>query len=273
MKTVEEVLRETGLTDEQIKALDAKVMTGLTTVVSTAAQTLEQAELAKRATAQQYETEIAPALDKWANEKAAQDSRIAAYEAALKAAKEGGFQIPEILLKPTETPRSEDGKFVANRNQVPGSPEFQKKLTDDIGGAFSFVAETTWKYRTLYGTEMPDSPVTLIREATAQRMSPTDYAAKKYDFAGKEAAKKAEEQKKHDDAIRKEASDAKDKEWSEKVGNNPNIRQAEVSRFSQLDKAVKAGERPDPLKMNREQRHAATRDTILKDIATNASVN
>src|SRR4051794_30252905 len=61
----------------------------------------------------------------------------------------------------------------------------------------------------------------------------------------KEAAKKAEEQKKHDDAIRAETLAASNKEWSEKVGNNPNIRQAEVSRFSNLEKAVKAGERPD----------------------------
>jgi hypothetical protein len=57
------------------------------------------------------------------------------------------------------------GKFVANKNVVPGSPQFEQKLRDDIGGAFSFAADTSWKYRTLYGTEMPDSPTTIIREA------------------------------------------------------------------------------------------------------------
>ena len=133
--------------------------------------------------------------------------------------------------------------------------------------------DTQWKYRSLYGTEMPDSPTTIIREASAQRMSPSDYAAKKYDFAGKEAAKRADEQKKHDDAIRKETADQKDKEWSEKVGSNPNVRQAETSRFSEIDKAVKSGERPDPMKMTREQRHAATQQVIRKEIAQNETVN
>ncbi len=271
MPTVNEILKASGLSDEQIAAIDAKVVTGLTQVVSTADQTLEQAELAKRAQQQQYDTEIAPALDKWANDSAAAATKIAAYEAALKAAKEGGFQIPEILTQATSPTaagtRGPDGKFVAGAGEVPGSPKFVENLRNEAAVAVLGIADLNWKYQTLFGKPMPDSPSILIREANAQRLDPVVYAAKKYDFAGRESTIKAEEQKKRDDAIRAEVSAAKDKEWAEKVGNNPMIRQAEASKFSTLDKAVKAGERPDPLKMNREQRHAATSQVIRKEIA------
>jgi hypothetical protein len=277
-KTVEEILRESGLTDEQIKALDAKVVSGLTQVVSTATQTLEAAELAKRAQAEQYDTNIAPALDAWANEKAQKDAEIAFYKAQLDGAKAGGFittTLPGTLPTPAAgTPaavRGPDGKFVAGGNPVPGSPSFDpNKLRDDIGAAFSFSADTQWKYRTLFGKEMPDSPTTLIREATAQHMSPSAWAAKKYDFAGKEKAISEQQQKDHDDAIRKEVAAAKDKEWGEKVGSNPDVRRAEVSRFSEINKAVKAGTRPDPLApgLSEAQRDAGTRSAIRAEVAT-----
>jgi hypothetical protein len=270
MKTVAEILKETGLTDEQIAAIDAKALTGFTTILSTAEQAREKAELAQRATSEKFETEINPALNQWANEKGAYETKFAAYKAALKAAEEGGYTIPPMLKEATVTPtpaRAEDGKFVAGST---GSPEFVGKLKDEIGSAFGFVADVTWKYRTLYGAEMPDSPTAIIREATAQRMNPADYAAKKYDFAGKEAAKRAADQKAHDDAIRKEVEEKKDREWSEKMSSNPDLRRGEISGFSQLSKAVDAKERPNPLGMTREERHRATSQAIQKDIAANA---
>jgi hypothetical protein len=273
MKTVAEVLKETGLTDEQISALDPKLVTGVTTILSTAQQAQEKAELAQRATNEKFETEISPALDAWANDKAALAAKMAAYDAALKAAEEGGFKIPDILKAPIAAavtpPRTADGKFVAGST---GSPEFVQGLKNEVGAAFGFVADTTWKYRTLYGTEMPDSPTTIIREATAQRLDPAVYAAKKYDFAGKEAAKRAEEQKKHDDAITAAAIAENDKKWAERVGSNPNIRQAEASKFSVLQKAVDAKERPSPLGLTREERHRNTSQAIQKEIAENATV-
>jgi hypothetical protein len=270
MKTVAEILKETGMTDEQIAALDAKVVTGVTTILSTAQQAQEKAELAQRATNEKFETEISPALDAWANDKAQLSAKMAAYDAALKAAEEGGFKIPDILKAPITAatpPRQPDGKFVAGPT---GSPEFVQGLKDEVGNAFAFVADTTWKYRTLFGTEMPDSPTTIIREASAQRMSPGAYAAKKYDFAGKEATRRAEEQKKHDDAITAAAIAENDKKWAERVGSNPNVRQAEASRFSTLQKAVDAKERPSPIGMSREERHRATSQAIQKEIAENA---
>ena len=271
MPSVAEILKASGMSDEEIGKLDAKVTAGLTSVLTTAEQEREKAELAQRAVRETYDREINPALVQWANDKASMDTRLAAYESALKAAKEGGFQVPEILATPVVTPGSpvkdpRTGQFLPSGSTVAAPDQF-KKLQEDIGGAFAFAASTSWKYRSLFGTEMPDDPVLIIREATAQRMSPADYAAKKYDFAGKEKAKREAEQKAHDDAIRKETKEASDKEWSEKVGNNPNVRQAQVSAFSEVRQAVKEGKRADPLKMTPQERAKATRDNIRRDIA------
>jgi hypothetical protein len=266
-KTVAEILKETGLTDEQIAALDAKVVTGFTTILSTAEQAREKAELAQRATAEKFENDINPALNQWANEKGAYETKFAAYQAALKAAEEGGYTIPPMLKEATVKPtpaRAEDGKFVPGST---GSPEFVKGLRDELGGAFAFVADTSWKYRTLFGTEMPDSPTTIIREATAQRLDPATYAAKKYDFAGKEKAKREAEQKAHDDAVAKAAVAEAEKKWTEEHGNNPFVRQSEESRFSAIKTAVSKNERPNPIGLTREERHKATSQAIQKEIA------
>ncbi|MGC1416774.1 MAG: hypothetical protein WA817_15925 [Candidatus Acidiferrum sp.] len=274
MPTVQEVLKSTGLTDEQISALDPKIVTGVTQVLSTATQTLEQAELAKRANEELYEKEISPALVNWASKEANLNAELSYYKTLAEKAKTGGFIAEAAPFTPTAPVAGRDasGKFVPGANPVPGSPGFEQKLRDDIGGAFSFAADTTWKYRQLFGTEMPDSPTAIIREAAAAHMSPSEFAAKKYDFAGREKAAAEQKQKEHDEAIRKEAVAQVTKEFTERTGSNPMIRQAEVSRFTDVAKAVKSGERKDPLTMTREQRHGVTRQAIQKEIAANETV-
>ncbi len=272
-KTVAEILKETGLSDEVIKTLDPALATGITNIVTTAQQDLEKAENARRLQQEQYSTEIAPALDAWGNEKAAYDSEKAALRAALKAAEEGGFKIPDILktqaaaaTAATTQPRANDGKFVPGAT---GSPEFVK-LKDDIGGAFAFAADTQWKYRKLYGQEMPDSPTAIIREAVAQRMDPATYAAKKYDFAAKEAEQsKAARQAEIDAAVAAEKTKW-EKDAAERAGSNPMINRAEASKYSAISTAVKAGDRPNPIGLTREERHRATSQSIQKDIAANS---
>lgn len=271
MPTVQEVLKATGLTDDEIKALNPKLVEGVTTILSTAQQEKEAAELQRRAVSQTFENEISPALDKWANEKVSYDAKIAAYDAALKSAKEGGFTVPDIL-NPAK-PKDESGKFVAGGNEVPGSPKFVENLRNEAAVAVSSIMDLNWRHQTLFGKPMPDSPTTLIREAAAQRLDPITYAAKKYDFAGRETTIKAEEQKKHDDAIRAEAKAESDKAWAEKVGSNPNIRPAQASEFSKIEKAVKAGERKDPTMMSRDERHRQTQKAIMQDVSEhNATV-
>lgn len=264
MPTVEETLRATGLTDEEISKIDAKALTGITQIVTSAQQALDKAELTKRAMAQNYDEKIAPALDAWANEKATLEANTSYYKTLVDKAKEGGFLPGDSPIKPPV------GEFVANKNEVPGSPKMIENLRTEAGAAIGSMLDLTWEYQSLYGRPMPDSPTTLIKEANAQRLDPITYAAKKYDFAAKKMAMAEEAKKAERDAIVKETEERVTREVTEKYGSNPHMRQAEASKFSTLDKAVKEGTRPDPLKMTREQRHAATSQAIRSDMASNA---
>ena len=268
------------MTDEQITALDAKVVTGLTQVVSTASQTLEQAELAKRAQQQQYDTEIAPALDKWANDSANLAAERDYYKTLALKAKEGGFVAavepfpgssnPNPNPNPNHAVRDNGGRFVANANPVPGSPQY---MTRQDG--FSAVTAATWvlsEYMRLHnGAPPPDDIEVLANEASVQRMPLRQYVEKKYDFQKKRDEIKATAQKAHDDAIRKEESERVTKELTEKMGSNPMVRQAQTSGFSEVRKAVSENKRPDPLKMSREERRNVTRQNIAKDFAEHAA--
>lgn len=282
-KTVAEILKESGLTDEQITAIDAKAMDGLTRVVTSANEDREKAEFALRSQREEYDKNIAPALASWADRDTTLSTKVATYETLITKLKDSGYLPKEILdsmptftpsSSPGNTPRGGDGKFVAGQNAVPGSPAFvdtRKELETQLGNAFSFAADTQWNYRRLFGKEMPDSPTTLIREAAANRMEPGAWAAKKYAFSDRETAIRAEEQKRHDDAIRKEVSESKDKEWSEKIGSNPNVRIPTESAFSQINKAQAEGKRRDPLKMSPEERKSNTHANIQKEFTERSS--
>lgn len=282
-KSVAEVLRESGLSDEQIAAIDAKAMEGLTRIVTSANEDREKAEFALRAQREEYDTRIAPALANWADT----DTKLSTENAALKTwvqkVKDSGYVPKEVLeampsfgtpssaaADPAHAGRDPNGRFVPGANVTPGSPAFvdvKKELANELGSAFAFASDTQWKYRTLFGKEMPDAPTSLIREAQQNRMSPSEWAAKKYGFADRENAMKAEQQKAHDDQIRKETEDRLNKEYAEKFGNNPNVRTPSESQFSSVNKAVAEGKRRDPLKMTPEERRSNTHSNIQKEFA------
>lgn len=268
--TVAEVLRQSGMSEDAIKTMDANALKAFETVVSTAEGEREKAELAQRAQRQMYDTEIAPALDGWANEKARLEAEAAFYRTQAEQARTGGFIPTDAPTFNKDQPRGGDGKFVAGANPVPGSPDL-KQFEVNVSNAIGTLADLQWQYQSLFGTHMPDSPTKLLQEATAQRMPIVDYAAKKYNFDAKRTEVKATEQKKHDDAIRAEVSAAKDREYAERQSSNGNLRMGEASGHSKLAAAVKDGQRKDPLVMSREERHMATRQEIRKDVNENAA--
>jgi hypothetical protein len=266
--TVQEQLKAAGWTDADIAGFDAQKLKGIETVYQTAQQEREAAELAQRSATQMFENEISPALNAWGNKETNLTAELNYYKTLAEKAKDGGFIAEVPPFKAGE--RDPGGRFVANENKVPGSPDF-RDLENKVVGAIGTVADLQWKYSNLFGTGMPDSPTSLLAEASAQKMTLPDYVAKKYDFAGKEASKRAEEQKKHDDAIRAEATAEIEKKYAEAGGSNPAIRMAQTSRYAELKKGVESGTRIDPLKMSRDQRRAATTAGIRQDIA--ATVN
>ena len=271
--TVADVLRQSGMNEEQIKALDAGMVSAFEPVMANANQTLEQAELARRANQQLYETQIAPALDSWGSEKANLEAQAAYYKTLAEKARESGFISADTPFQAPAT-RATNGQFVAGANAVPGSPDVVGQLRTEIGGAFSDGMWALQQYQQMNdGQYLPDDVMALAKEAATQRMPFRDYVAKKYDFQGKKTAQEAEKQKKHDDAIRAEVVAQKDREYAERNSGNPNlVSPAGSSRFAEVRKAVTEGQRKDPLTLSREERRSSTRSAIQQEIAENSAV-
>lgn len=273
--TVADVLRQSGMNEDQIRALDASVVSAFEPVVQNANQTLEQAELARRANQQLYETQIAPALDSWGSEKANLEAQAAYYKTLAEKARESGFISTDTPFQPSAgASRATNGQFVAGANAVPGSPDVVGQLRTEIGGAFSDGMWALQQYQQMHdGQYLPDDVMALGREAATQRMPFRDYVAKKYDFQGKKTAIEAEKQKKHDDAIRAEVIAQKDREYAERSSGNPNlVSPIGSSRFAEVRKAVTEGQRKDPLTLSREERRSSTRSAIQQEIAENSAV-
>ncbi len=273
--TTREILKQTGLSDAQIDALDTKVLGGFDTVLTTAAQAeksareaKEASELAQRAQQQLYDTEIAPSLDRWANEKAEADRMVAFYRAQAESAKAGGF-LPKDAPGYVPPARDGEGKFVPGANPVPGSPAY---LTAQDG--IKAVSNVTWvmsEHQRLFGQPLPDDFETLMNESLQARMPFRDYTDKKYGFSTKRAEITANKQKEHDDNIRKETEAKLRKEYAEAGGNNPMVRQGITSQFDKVKAAEKTGQRHDPLKMNADQRRQQTRQVIQAELQDNAA--
>ena len=275
-KTVEDILRESGLSPEEIKALDSKILSGVGNVLNAsfaseqaASQAKEQAELTMRAQKQMLETEINPALDSWATEKANLEAQVAFYRTQNESARTGGF-VPQDAPGFKAPAQGADGRFVANQNPVPGSPQY---ITPEQ--AFKAVSNASWltnEHLRLYGTPPPDDMETLLQEANDNRFDLRTWAGRKYNFEGKrkEAAEKAQQE--HDSSIAKKASEERDKYWAERQSGNPNLSPAVASQFSELNKAVSGGQRKDPLSMSATERHQATRSAIMTEIAQRDTV-
>ena len=337
MPTVHEILKQSGLSDEQIAALDGKALTAFNGVLSTAEQarqTAEQerqaakdaqekaaaeklaaqqnaekaeqarieaeqakeaAEVAQRSNRQFYDESIVPALNSWGNEKAQKDAELAFYRTQLEGAKASGFipaEAPGFVPAPPPagSPQARDahGRYVPGApGGTPGSPTFTLDEIDQrLGTGISNIGWAMQEYaRVNNGQFLPDPLDKLAAEADAARLPFRDYVARKYDFPGKQLAMQQRAQAEHDAEIAakaaapyeaklaeaakaaEEAVKANDRKWAEKIGSNPEIRIAQPSRFADVAKAVKSGERPDPLMLNEQQRRQATSQQIRTEIS------
>jgi hypothetical protein len=270
MPTVAEVLKSAGMTDEQIAAMDAKAVEGFTTVLSSAEQERLAAETAQRAANELFEKQITPALNEWGNKEANLVAERDYFKRLAEGAKNGGFIADVPPFQPNNpNPRDpNNGRYVPNA--VPGSPDISQFRTE-VGNALGMVADLQWNYQKLFGSGMPDSPTSLGEEAARNRMNIADWAAQKYKFDDRRRQLAQEESQKREEAIRKEEREKTTRELSERYGSNPNVRQGQVSQFSELKKGVTEGTRVDPLKMTPAERKAATATSIRRDLDTSAN--
>ena len=274
MPTVQEILKQSGLSDDQIAAIDGKAVSafsGVLTIVEQerqqAAAERERAELERRSNASFYDESIAPALNNWATEKANYDGQLSYYKSQLESARAQGHELSE---PPAQARNAASGRYVTGApGSTPGSPTYQgiEQLRSEVGGALGVLSDIQWKHQTLYGKPLPISPTELVRQAEAVKLDPATYAARTYGFAEREAELARKTQEEHDAKIRQEAETNVNRQWAEKLGSNPDVRIGQPSRFADVARAVKANERPDPVTLNESQRRQATSQAIHQDIA------
>lgn len=267
--TVAEILAKSGFTPEQIAAIDAKAVTALQDFTG---QQIAAAELKQREAYDFYNTTVNPAIDKWGNEKTDLEAQVAFYRAQAEAAKVNGF-VPTTPPGTTAPARGAGGQFVPGANQVPGSPglnveAIRAELQSTMGAAFSDATWALQQYALTHGGAYLQEDVTVLaREANSQKLPFRDYVDRKFKFTEKRQEQEKASRQKEMEAFAAEKLAENDKKWSERTGHNPNVRQAESSTYSTIAKAVSDKQRPDPLMLTPDQRHAATSQAIRKDMA------
>jgi hypothetical protein len=271
--TVEEILRQAGYTDEQVRALDQRTIVAFGGVLTEAQQAREAAELAHRSNIDFYENKIAPSLTQWDEEKsriegdrANERAELAYYKAQNEAARQSGFIAADA---PGYQPRDNSGRYVAGvPGATPGSPVFNvEQVYQRAGDAIGVLSDIQWEHERLTGEKMPISPSELVRQADSVKLHPREYASRHFHWEERRQEKQKQEQEKHDSQIRREAETARDKIWAERTGSNPDLRLGMSSRYSDAARAVRAGTRVDPLTLNDQERSRATRAAIREDLA------
>ena len=198
MPTVAEVLKQSGLTQEQIDAIDAKAISALNGYVTTVEQSAQHAatkaeedrkaaeaasasakvaqdaaELQKRSVDEVWQNTYNPGVAAWEAEKAvlAQKAADEAAAAAFYKAQNDALKEQGIILKdapnftppatpPPGTVRNDKGQFVPNvPGSTPGSPTFTLEQIDQrLGNGISNVGWAMQEYQRLTGGQFLPDP-------------------------------------------------------------------------------------------------------------------
>jgi hypothetical protein len=143
-----------------------------------------------------------------------------------------------------------------------------------------------YEHQVLFGKPLPIAPSQLIAQADALKLSPAAYAERQFNFTAKKQEIAETAKREHDEQIRAAERTEQETKWKAELdkvrseaeasrkklaegmtGNNPEVRVAVSSKMPEIARAVKAGDRPDPLKMTDSARRQATRTAIHNDLA------
>jgi hypothetical protein len=256
----------------------------------------EAAEASERGWADFRDNVYNPGIASWEAEKAklAKAASDAAAEAAFYKAQRESY-LSTLNIKPEDAPVfiPPAAAVVPPPVKTPGTPTFTiDEVRNELGTSLGTVANIQWEYQTLYGKPMPISPTELLRQAEANKFKdPATYASQIFKFAEKKEEMRVAAAKAHDDAVAaaavaereakyKEETDklkaefaAKERLRAEQAGSNPDVKLPPgSSKFSDLQRATKAGERKDPTKMTQAERRQTSLDNIHKALEERQAV-
>ena len=277
--------KEKAAQDLAIKAEADRKAQEAAVVAAKAAQ--EAAELQKRSVDEFWRDTYNPGIAAAEAEKTrlAKEAADAKAEAAFYKAQRESY-LGTLNIKPEDAPVFTPPVATPPVAKTPGTPTFTiDEVRNELGTSLGTVANIQWEYRNLYGgKEMPISPTELLRQAEANKFKdPATYANQIFKFAEKREEMRQAAAKAHDDSIAaaavaereakyKEETDklkaefaAKERLRAEQAGSNPDVKLPPgSSKFSDLQRATKAGERPDPLKMTQAERRQTSLNNIHK---------
>jgi hypothetical protein len=256
-------------------------------------------ELEKRSNVEFYETKVMPGLLGFEEEKKNletarinAESRATFYETQVKGLKDAGFLpadapafvVPNSLPANNAGSRDGQGRFVAGTN---GSPVFDPNtVVSKVGDAYNTINDIMYEHQILFGKPLPIAPSQLIAQADALKLSPAAYAERTFNFTAKKHEMAETAKREHDEQIRAAERTEQEAKWKAELdkvrseaeasrkklaegmtGNNPEVRVAVSSKMPEIARAVKAGERPDPLKMTDSARRQATRTAVHNNLS------
>src|SRR5882757_4876106 len=277
--TTEEILKDAGFSEEDIKALDPKIIAGVGKVATESAS-MRAAAAADKATADEekrrmeawFNEDVIPQINTNYSEVASAKATAEFYRLQNEGAIAQGFvpkdapgYVPGTKTVPNneQQPRGEGGQFVQNQ-EVAGSKFITK---EDF---YSAITNSQWavnEYSRLYpGQTIPDDIQVLGTEAQNLRKPFRDHVSDKYKFEARRQEIQAAKQQEHDDKIRKDEREKVVKENAEKYGPNPDLRVPQgVSSFSTIRENPNVNKNPGS--MNPNERRAAVRKFIQERVS------
>jgi hypothetical protein len=283
MKTLRELLKESGQTDDQINATLVTLgpAQGLFETALQAADRANTDAAAKLAEAQGKETKLntfwndtaTPQINEAFSKAAAAEAEVARYKTMVEAAKKYGFINDDAAGGGGEDHanagggngggRGGDGKFLPN--PVPGSPGQPVYLTEEQGvAAITEAAYLMSEHQRLFGEPLPDLGE-LVKQAGQTKRKARDIWGEKYGVEKKRqeiatAAKAAERA-----AIATEERAKIAKEYADKYGNE-GTRPMVPSRFPSYAKDPATGA-PDKLAWTKPDKREKLRQRIHEQVA------
>ena len=229
------ILKSKGWTDEQIEKAFADP--GVIAILDESLGTITSERDALKARDEEWNRKLTeeynPAIARAEKEAAEARLRAVQYEEQVKIAKDYGYLAGDEAER-----RSAEAAAKAKAASDPGAydakrhPTFDDvaKFADAEGEAIAMANDLAQEYRYYTGKDLFEYETQLngqtyrgmraVRQEAKLARKPLDqFISEKFDFRGARQRKQEEQQKAHDDAIRKEAAEAARREMAEKYGN------------------------------------------------------